>query len=136
MKSSALNFFILAAPKSLKALSVFVVDVLVARYMGVEAFGQLAFITSLFLILAVFPKFGLENVIVKDRVNGELDKQAFDHARSGDVMAQLAAKSDATNLRALLNEEGLGGFSVFEIQSGTDREPRTVSELSETMEDS
>ncbi|MGI9665869.1 MAG: SAM-dependent methyltransferase [Acidimicrobiia bacterium] len=48
-----------------------------------------------------------------------LENSGFESARSGDVMAQLGAKSDATNLRALLDPTGLGGFTVFEIQSGT-----------------
>ena len=40
-------------------------------------------------------------------------------ARAGDTMGQLAARSEATNLRALLDPSGLGGFTVFEIVKGT-----------------
>jgi SAM-dependent MidA family methyltransferase len=36
-----------------------------------------------------------------------------DHARAGDVMSQLCARSEAVGLRALLDPEGLGGFSVI-----------------------
>lgn len=40
-------------------------------------------------------------------------------ARTGDVMAQLVAKSEATGIRALIDRSGLGGFTVFSISSGT-----------------
>lgn len=49
----------------------------------------------------------------------ELVEAGFGSARKGDVMAQLAAKSEATGVRALLDPAGLGGFTVFHIQSGT-----------------
>ena len=40
-------------------------------------------------------------------------------ARAGDTMGQLIARSEATNLRALLDPGGLGGFTVFLIAKGT-----------------
>ncbi len=39
-------------------------------------------------------------------------------ARSGDVMGQLKARSDATDLKALVDPAGFGGFSVFLIHTG------------------
>lgn len=42
------------------------------------------------------------------------------HAAAGDVMEQLAARSEAVNLAALLDESGLGGFSVLDVHSGTE----------------
>ncbi len=40
-------------------------------------------------------------------------------AAAGDVMGQLTARSEAVNLRALLDPGGFGGFTVFEITAGT-----------------
>ena len=39
-------------------------------------------------------------------------------ARSGDVMGQLKARSEATDLKALVDPSGFGGFSVFLIRNG------------------
>lgn len=44
---------------------------------------------------------------------------SHERARSGDVMGQLVAASEATGLRALLDPAGLGEFTVFSISSGT-----------------
>ena len=52
-------------------------------------------------------------------VLGELVEQEHECARAGDTMGQLAARSEATNLRALLDSGGLGGFTVFQITKGT-----------------
>lgn len=49
----------------------------------------------------------------------ELADREHELARTGDVMGQLTARSEATNLRALLDPGGFGGFSVFLIESGT-----------------
>ena len=49
----------------------------------------------------------------------QLDTEAFEAARRGDVMQQLRHKSEATDLRATLDPRGLGGFDVFLIESGT-----------------
>ena len=40
-------------------------------------------------------------------------------AADGDVMGQLVARSDRVNLEALLDPDGLGGFQVIIIESGT-----------------
>lgn len=40
-------------------------------------------------------------------------------ARSGDVMGQLEARSEATDITALVEPSGFGGFSVFLISKGT-----------------
>jgi len=48
-----------------------------------------------------------------------LAELSHERARAGDVMGQLVARSDATNLRAVCDPVGLGGFSVFRISSGT-----------------
>ena len=52
-------------------------------------------------------------------VMDELTARSFEAARRGDVMEQLRFKSDATGVRALLDPSGLGGFSVFLMESGT-----------------
>jgi len=46
----------------------------------------------------------------------------LEHARAaaGDVMGQLEARSEAVNLRTLLDPEGLGAFTVFLISKGTE----------------
>lgn len=52
----------------------------------------------------------------------ELDairERSFERARAGDVMGQLEAKSEATNLGALLGSDGFGSFTVFLVSSGT-----------------
>jgi len=41
------------------------------------------------------------------------------HAASGQVMEQLVSRSERVNLEALLDPEGLGGFQVITIESGT-----------------
>lgn len=43
------------------------------------------------------------------------------YARSGQVMEQLKSRSERVNLETLLDPEGLGGFRVILIESGTDR---------------
>jgi SAM-dependent MidA family methyltransferase len=48
-----------------------------------------------------------------------LIEREHERARAGDTMGQLMARSEATNLRALLDREGLGGFTVFRITTGT-----------------
>ena len=40
-------------------------------------------------------------------------------ARSSEVMGQLKARSDATDIKALVDPAGFGGFSVFLISAGT-----------------
>ncbi len=40
-------------------------------------------------------------------------------AAAGDAMAQLAARSESVDVRALLDERGLGGFMVLDVHSGT-----------------
>ncbi len=52
-------------------------------------------------------------------VLAELADREHELARAGDVMGQLTARSEATNLRALLDPGGFGGFPVFLIESGT-----------------
>ncbi len=54
-----------------------------------------------------------------DSVLEELVDQGHERARAGDTMGQLVARSEATNLRALLDPGGLGGFTVFLIEKGT-----------------
>ncbi len=49
----------------------------------------------------------------------ELVDKEHERARAGDTMGQLVARSEATNLRALLDPGGLGGFTVFLIEKGT-----------------
>lgn len=41
------------------------------------------------------------------------------HASRGDVMKQLVSRSERVNLEALVDREGLGGFKVIIIESGT-----------------
>ncbi len=52
-------------------------------------------------------------------VLAKLADQEHELARAGDVMGQLTARSEATNLRALLDPGGFGGFTVFLLASGT-----------------
>jgi len=49
----------------------------------------------------------------------ELKDREHACARAGDVMGQLAARSEATNLRAILDEAGLGGFTAFLMSRST-----------------
>ena len=41
------------------------------------------------------------------------------HAADGDVMSQLVARSERVGIEALIDEDGLGGFQVITIESGT-----------------
>jgi len=41
------------------------------------------------------------------------------HAADGDVMSQLVARSERVGIEALIDEDGLGGFQVILIESGT-----------------
>ena len=41
------------------------------------------------------------------------------HAANGDVMSQLATRSERVGIEALIDEDGLGGFWVMTIESGT-----------------
>ncbi|MCL1692879.1 MAG: SAM-dependent methyltransferase, partial [Actinomycetia bacterium] len=41
------------------------------------------------------------------------------HAANGDVMSQLVARSERISIEALIDEDGLGGFRVITIESGT-----------------
>jgi SAM-dependent MidA family methyltransferase len=43
---------------------------------------------------------------------------SHERARAGDVMGQLQARSEATNLRALITVPGFGGFTVFLVRWG------------------
>ena len=52
--------------------------------------------------------------IVRDLTNASHAK-----AREGDTMGQLALRSEATGLRALLDPNGLGGFVAIRVSSGT-----------------
>ena len=49
----------------------FVVIALVARYIGVEAFGLLSYVLSVSAILAVFGQFGLDSLVVRELVSCE-----------------------------------------------------------------
>ncbi len=49
----------------------------------------------------------------------QLTERGHEHAAAGDTMGQLVARSETTNLRALLDPDGLGGFTVFQIEAGT-----------------
>ncbi len=50
----------------------------------------------------------------------DLKERELARARSGDVMGQLTARSEATGLRAILDSSGLGGFSVFVVTRNSD----------------
>ncbi|MGI9529816.1 MAG: SAM-dependent methyltransferase [Acidimicrobiia bacterium] len=54
-----------------------------------------------------------------DEAIESLVEVSHERARSGDVMGQLVAASEAKGLRALLDPSGLGGFAVISISSGT-----------------
>jgi len=54
----------------------------------------------------------------------DLSDRAIECARSGDVMGQLAVRSETVDIGALLDEGGLGGFSVFLISSPSDQRSR------------
>ncbi len=49
----------------------------------------------------------------------QLQDREHECARAGDVLGQLHVRSEATNLRALLDPFGFGGFCVFLIAKGT-----------------
>jgi SAM-dependent MidA family methyltransferase len=51
--------------------------------------------------------YGVEDVL------SDLSDAQIDHASAGDVMAQLASRSESVGISALLDNNGLGGFSVF-----------------------
>jgi SAM-dependent MidA family methyltransferase len=46
-------------------------------------------------------------------VLSDLSDAQIEYASAGDVMAQLASRSDSVGISALLDNNGLGGFSVF-----------------------
>jgi SAM-dependent MidA family methyltransferase len=50
---------------------------------------------------------------------GEAREREQHHAANGDVMSQLVARSERVGIEALIDEEGLGGFQVMLIESGT-----------------
>jgi len=51
----------------------------------------------------------------------ELTDLEHRRARAGDVMGQLEVRSEAVNLRTLIDPGGFGGFTVFLINKGTQR---------------
>ena len=81
MRSPFVNVAIISIPKFIKAGAIFVVDVLMAKHLGVENFGLYSFVFAIFLILGVLPRFGLESVLVREKINGHLDR-----ARMSDVL--------------------------------------------------
>jgi SAM-dependent MidA family methyltransferase len=46
-------------------------------------------------------------------VLADLGVRAVERAAAGKVMEQLAARSESVDIRAILDERGLGGFQVF-----------------------
>ena len=65
--------------------------------LGIETTTQAAFLLGQ----------GADGVLV------DLEARAAEMAAAGNVMAQLAARSESIDIRALLDERGLGGFLVF-----------------------
>jgi SAM-dependent MidA family methyltransferase len=60
--------------------------------------------------------------LIEQGISGFIDDTAVmerRYAGSGQVMEQLKSRSERVNLEALLNPEGLGGFQVITIESGT-----------------
>jgi SAM-dependent MidA family methyltransferase len=53
-----------------------------------------------------------------ERINDAIDREQR-HAADGDVMSQLVARSERVSIEALLDPDGLGGFEVLVIESGT-----------------
>lgn len=53
----------------------FVVNAVVARYLGAEAFGLLSYTLAIAAILAVFGQFGLDNLVVRELVGRDSDER-------------------------------------------------------------
>ena len=66
------RFVMLAVPKVIKLLTVFLVDALIARHLGTDGFGLFSLLLAIFMTLAMLVKFGLDNVLVRDTVLGKL----------------------------------------------------------------
>ena len=83
-----------ALPKVLKLAALIVVDAFMARYLGVSSFGLFSVVIALYATLGVLPKFGLENILVRDGIDGRLDSntlaQVFLVRFAGAVVAQMA----------------------------------------------
>ena len=76
-KTMLLKVATVALPKVLKLVALILVDAFMARYLGVERFGLFSLVFAIFVLLAVLPRFGLENILVRDMVNGALDREAL-----------------------------------------------------------
>lgn len=74
-----LRIAVVSLPKFLKLTALVLVDALMARYLGVADFGLFSFVAGLFLILNALPKFGLDNIIVRDFVSDEMDGEMLAH---------------------------------------------------------
>jgi SAM-dependent MidA family methyltransferase len=55
---------------------------------------------------------------IAERINDAIESERR-HAVDGDVMSQLTARSDRISMEALVDPDGLGGFEVLTIESGT-----------------
>jgi O-antigen/teichoic acid export membrane protein len=90
-KAVVIRMAVVSLPKVLKLLSLILVDALMARYLGVAQFGLFSFVFGIFIILNTLPKFGLDDIIVRDRVGNEMSGGALAHVLLARLLGALVA---------------------------------------------
>lgn len=91
--SVLLRIAVISLPKFLKLVVLIFVDALMARYLGASDFGLFSYVSGIFLILAALPKFGLDNLFVRDLVGKEMDGCGFTNAIFVRILGGILASS-------------------------------------------
>lgn len=87
-----LRISVVAIPKFLKLVVVLVIDAMMARHLGVASFGLFSLVFAVFTALVTVARFGLENLLVRDSINGLLDNERLAQVLSVRLLGALIAQ--------------------------------------------